>query len=89
MKKHILSTILLFVSLTIAAQENYKTVTGQIVDAATKKPLAGVIVAAYGNNRFSVITDDEGLYTLSVPDYVSSLQMRIDGYNFTQCPITD
>ena len=89
MKKHILSTILLFVSLTIAAQENYKTVTGQIVDAATKKPLAGVIVAAYGNNRFSVITDDEGQYTLSVPDYVSSVQMRIDGYNFTQCPITD
>ena len=89
MKKYILSTILLLVSLTMAAQENSKTVTGQVVDAATKQPLVGVIVAAYDNDKYSAMTDEEGRYTLKVPDYVSSVQMRIDGYNFLQCAIAD
>jgi TonB-linked SusC/RagA family outer membrane protein len=75
--------------MTMAAQENSKTVTGQVVDAATKKPLVGVIVAAYDNDKYSAMTDEEGRYTLKVPDYVSSVQMRIDGYNFQQCAIAD
>jgi TonB-linked SusC/RagA family outer membrane protein len=75
--------------LPSAAQENNKTVTGQVVDAATKKPLVGVIVAAYDNDKYSAMTDEEGRYTLTVPDYVSSVQMRIDGYNFLQCAIAD
>ena len=89
MKKYIISTILLLVSLTMAAQENLKTVTGQVMDAASKKPLTGVIVAAYDNDKYSAMTDEEGRYTLKVPDYVSSVQMRIDGYNFLQCAIAD
>lgn len=89
MKKSIISAILLLVSLTMAAQENNKTVTGQVVDAATKKPLVGVIVAAYDNSKYSTMTDEDGRYTLKVPDYVSSVQMRIDGYNFLQCAIAD
>ena len=89
MKKYILSTILLLVSLTMAAQENSKTVTGQVVDAATKQPLVGVIVAAYDNDKYSAMTDEEGRYTLKIPDYVNSVQMRIDGYNFLQCAIAD
>ena len=89
MKKYIFSTILLLVSLTMAAQENSKTVTGQVVDAATKQPLVGVIVAAYDNDKYSAMTDEEGRYTLKIPDYVNSVQMRIDGYNFLQCAIAD
>ena len=89
MKKHILSAFLLLVSLSTAAQDNLKTVTGTIVDAATQKPLAGVIVSPYGTNRYSAITDEEGHYTMNVPDYVNSVQMRIDGYNFLQSAITD
>ena len=89
MKKHIISIILLLVSLTMAAQENFKTVKGQVVDAATQKPLAGVIVAAYGNDKYSAMTDEQGRYTLYVPQYISSVQMRIEGYNFAQSAITD
>lgn len=89
MKQYIISTILLLFSLTMAAQENLKTVTGQVVDAASQKPLTGVIVAAYDNDKYSAMTDEEGRYTLKVPDYVSSVQMRIDGYNFLQCAIAD
>ncbi len=89
MKKYIFSIIMLLVSLTMTAQDNFKTVKGQVVDAATQKPLVGVIVAAYGNDKYSSMTDEQGRYTLNVPEYISSVQMRIDGYNFTQVAITD
>lgn len=89
MKKYIFSIMMLLVSLTMTAQETFKTVKGQVVDAATQKPLAGVIVAAYGNDKYSAMTDDQGRYTLNVPNYVNSVQMRIDGYNFTQSAISD
>lgn len=89
MKKYIFSIIMLLVSLTMTAQDHFKTVKGQVVDAATQKPLAGVIVAAYGNDKYSSMTDEQGRYTLNVPDYVSSVQMRIDGYNFAQSAIAD
>ena len=89
MKKYIFSIMMLLVSLTMTAQDNFKTVKGQVVDAATQKPLAGVIVAAYGNDKYSAMTDEQGRYTLNVPDYVSSVQMRIDGYNFAQSAIAD
>lgn len=89
MKKYIFSIMMLLVSLTMTAQDNFKTVKGQVVDAATQKPLVGVIVAAYGNDKYSAMTDEQGRYTLNVPDYVSSVQMRIDGYNFAQSAIAD
>lgn len=89
MKKYIFSIMMLLVSLTMTAQDHFKTVKGQVVDAATQKPLAGVIVAAYGNDKYSAMTDEQGRYTLNVPDYVSSVQMRIDGYNFAQSAIAD
>ena len=89
MKKYIFSIIMLLVSMTMAAQDSFKTVKGQVIDAATQKPLVGVIVAAYGNDKYSAMTDEQGRYTLNVPNYVSSVQMRIDGYNLMQCAIAD
>ena len=70
--------------ISISAQENMKTVTGQVVDAATGQPLAGVIVEAYGNHRYTAMTDDKGAYELKVPEYVNSVSMRVDGYQLIQ-----
>ncbi len=89
MKKHIISIVMLIVAISMAAQENLKTVTGNIVDAATQKPLAGVIVAAYGEAKYTAMTDDQGNYELKVPDYVRSVLMRVEGYNMEQCAIAD
>ena len=49
MKKYIISFVMLLATGVLAAQENTKTVTGRVTDAATGEPLAGVIVSAYGN----------------------------------------
>ena len=87
MKKHILSVMMLLATMSMTAQENMKTVTGKVVDAATKKPIAGVIVAVYGESRYSAMTDENGYYELQTPDYVNSVSMRVDGYQFVQQPI--
>ena len=87
MRKHILFALLL-VSASLAAQD-MKNVTGQVVDAATGKPLAGVIVQAYGDARYSTLTDENGNYNLKAPEYTSSVIMRVDGYNLDQHAISD
>ena len=75
---------MLLLSGSLAAQENQKTVTGKVVDAATGQPLAGVIVAAYGESRYTAMTNEDGTYELTTPDYVTSVSMRVDGYGYMQ-----
>ena len=72
---------------SVTAQD--KVVTGQVVDAATGTPLAGVIVSAYDNQRTTTMTDEEGNYELKVPEYTRSVVMRVDGYGLQQCAIAD
>ena len=88
MKKYIISFAMLLASATLAAQENLKTVTGQVVDAATGKPLAGVIVSAYDNQRMTTMTDEEGKYELKINDDTRSLLLRVEGYNLQQRAIS-
>ena len=89
MKKHILSVMMLLASASLTAQENMKTVTGCVVDASTGQPMAGVIVSAYGDQRFSSMTDEQGHYELKVPEYTRSVLMTVDGYNLQQQAIAD
>lgn len=50
-----------------------KEVSGVVYDAATKLPIDGANVQAYGFNRFTVMTNEKGEYTLKVPVFVNSL----------------
>ena len=75
---------MLLASVSLAAQDENKTVKGQVVDAATGKPLAGVIVSAYDNQRMTTMTDDNGQYELKVNVNTNSLLLRVDGYNLQQ-----
>lgn len=86
MKKKLITISMLAASMMAAAQDTIR-VSGTVTDAATGKPLAGVSVEAYGNHRFTAMTDEEGRYELRVPDYVSSVSMRVDGYLMQQRPV--
>ena len=81
--------MLLLASVSLAAQDHMKTVTGTVTDAATGKPLAGVIVSAYDNQRKTTMTDENGSYELNVPEYTRSVIMRVEGYGLQQCAIAD
>lgn len=82
-------TVFLFQSSILHAQDNTMTVTGTVTDAATGTPLAGVIVTAYGDTRYSAMTDEKGWYELKTPTYTRSVTMRIEGYNLLQKAIAD
>ena len=89
MKKYIISGMMLLATMSLAAQVDLKTIKGQVVDAGTGTPLAGVIVSAYGERNFTAMTDEEGRYELKAPQYVRSVLMRVEGYNLLQRAISD
>ena len=59
-------------------------VSGVVFDAATLAPLAGVRVVAHGNSRYAAMTNEEGTYSLRVPNYVTLLDLTAPGYNLVQ-----
>lgn len=61
-----------------------KEVSGFVYDAATKKPIDGANVKAYGHDRYSVMTDENGKYTIKVPVFVNSLYISVPEYNDIQ-----
>ena len=75
--------------ISVSAQDNTKTVTGIVTDAATGQPMAGVIVSAYGNQRQTTMTDEQGHYELNVPEHTRSVLMRVEGYNLQQTAISN
>ena len=72
-----------------APQYVMKEVSGRIIDGATKKPLGGVTVQALNNRLFSATTEDDGTYTIRVPEFVDVLYlyMRDSHYNPAQLAI--
>lgn len=66
-----------------------KSVSGTVIDAATKRPIDGARVQAYNNNRYSVMTDEKGQYTIKVPVFVTSLYVSVPEYNDAQVATLD
>ncbi len=61
-----------------------KEVSGVVYDAATKQPVDGAHVQAYNQDRYSVLTDENGRYTIKVPTFVNSLYISVPEYNDVQ-----
>ena len=83
--------LMLTVSTPIFAQnansEPKNIVSGVVTDAATGQPLQGVRVQAYNNAMYSVLTKQDGSYSLSLPEHVASLVFMIDGCNTSVCSL--
>ena len=69
--------------------EKMTTVNGVVFDAATRTPLAGVRVAAHGNSKYSVMTDETGTYSLEVPVFVTLIDLQAPGYNLVQMAVSE
>ena len=72
---------------SVAPQYKMKSVSGVVYDGATKKPLAGVKVQALNNRFYSAITEEDGSYTIKVPEFVSVLYLNLQDYNPAQVAI--
>lgn len=76
----------LFACPSLFAQSNtaVRHLHGKVLDASTGLPAVGVKVQAYNNALYAAMTDDNGEYTIRVPEYVTSLIFDGDGYNLLQ-----
>lgn len=74
-------------SKTTQANENLRQISGVVVDAATLKAIPGVSVQALNNRKYTAMTDATGTYTISVPDYVTSLYVFTPDYISSQIVI--
>ena len=64
-----------------------KEVKGICVDAATKAPLAGIMVRALDNANYTAMTDDDGKFTISVPTFSTALYVHTPQYLSQQVSI--
>lgn len=69
---------------TAAAPVATREYTGKVVDAATGEPLSGIRVQAYNYNRAAAMTEDDGTFTIKLPEFVTSLIYTGEGYNVIQ-----
>ena len=72
-----------------AQAEKMISVSGTVYDAATRTPLPGVRVVAHGNLKYSTMTDESGSYLLSVPTFVTLLDLQAPGYNLIQMAVSE
>lgn len=70
-----------------APQYKMKEISGKVLDAATKKPLGGVKVQALNNRYYTAMTDDDGNYTIRVPEFVAVLFINQQEFNPAQISI--
>ena len=78
MKKSILFLLIAFYSIAAYPQSGY-TISGKIIDEATKQPLQGASVFAE-NTTIGTATNDQGLFTLRLPGGGYSIAVTFTGY---------
>ena len=70
-------------------KQSYPTIaiSGKVVDASTGAPLAGAQIKSYNNNNYTAMSDEDGTFTINVPEFVTSLAVNLDGYNLNRVAI--
>ncbi len=51
-------------------------VKGQCIDAATKKPLAGVMIQALNDKNYTAMTEEDGTFAIKVPTFATALYVH-------------
>lgn len=74
-----LITAVLFICSAIGTLAQNITVTGRVTDAATAEPLIGAAVVQVDKNTVGTVTDENGRYSISVPEK-ATLKFSYIGY---------
>lgn len=69
------------------AMAQNKTLKGKVVDHASKAPLAGIQLQALGNRRYTAMTDEDGKFTIKVPQHTTALYVHSDAYMSQQVAV--
>lgn len=73
----------------VIQKETYplKTISGQVFDEATKKPLGGIQVKTLGNDRYTAMTGDDGAFTIKMPVFATALYVYSPEYSPLQVAV--
>lgn len=71
----------------VSEKNNLVTVTGTVVDAVTKQPVAGVRVQTLDDKRYTAMTNEKGEFTVQLPDFATSLYVQAPRYMAQQVAI--
>ncbi|WP_293931841.1 SusC/RagA family TonB-linked outer membrane protein [Sphingobacterium sp. UBA6645] len=66
---------------------DYIVLQGQVLDAGTKQPMAGVTVGI-GEKNIQTKTDNKGNFNINVPEYAKALEFNFIGFKKKLIPIT-
>lgn len=80
MKNNHLFVMALMMSLPLSLLAEDRVIKGKVVDASTGQPVSGAIVNALGS-KSSTLTEDNGEYTLTISESVTSLQVSSPDHN--------
>ena len=72
--------------VTEAQQQQERTVTGTVIDAATKEPLIGVSIRIKGTG-IGVVTDLDGNYTINIRNSRDILEFSYIGFASQEIPV--
>lgn len=72
-----------------APQVNYPVVTvrGVVTESGTNKPLSGIQLQALGHIRYTAMTEEDGTFTIKVPDFSTALYVHAPEYMSQQVAI--
>jgi TonB-linked SusC/RagA family outer membrane protein len=88
MKKILLMSFFLVLTLLNRAMAQDRTVSGTVIDKETNTGLPGVTVLVKGTPTIATSTDMNGAYSLNVPATATDLEFRFIGYRTLERPIT-
>lgn len=60
--------------------DELEEISGVIIDAVTKAPIAGVRIEALGNNRYTTMTKADGNFSIKIPSHVVAFYVSTPGY---------
>jgi len=73
----------------VSQAKKYPTIEikGKVVDAATGEPLAGAQIQSFNNSYYTAMADENGEFTINVPQFVTALSVKLEGYNINNVSI--
>ena len=84
-KIHLLVILsLILCQLPFCQLQAQKKLSGRVIDGTTRLPLAGVLVSAADLQGFSVLTEEDGSYVITVPDDCPALSFSAPDFNTEQ-----
>ncbi len=74
-------------SRPVKANVKTRTVSGRVMSAATKSPVAGALVSVSGYSGYSALTDEDGTFKFEIPEYATALKVTAPDFNDIRCGV--